>query len=1049
MKQVLFTLFVLIGSISMTFGQRVVSGKVTDSAGEALIGANVVVKNSSDVGTITDVEGMFSLKVPSGAAFLVISYTGYESKEIELGNQNVVNVTLSEGQLIQEIVVTGSGSGRDKRKTAFEVQSIGASALPQVPTSSVDQALIGKIAGAQISSVNGTPGAKTSIVLRGINTINRGTSPMIMVDGVEMGSTDLNTLDQNMIDRVEVVQGAVAASIYGAQGANGVIQIFTKKGTKGKTRINFSTSVSNNQYLNIGGVKKANLHGFNTNANNEVIGGSGNPLSYDNETGTYSENLIWASTNPATKINKPYDKNLQYVDHFAMFFKPATNTNTTLSFSGGADKFDFNIGLGHNTQESNLLNNGDFKRTNLTVNLGFEVFKNFTIRSISQLGYTKSSINDGGGNSTIYAAFNSRPFLDYSKKLDDGTYPAYLGDAGGVNGLNPFFINQYSTSKDEKIDLIQSFNANYKVTKWLELDSKLGINYQNQDNNYVYQNQTLNRNVQETETWWYSYNSSDASGELINNQYRTKFTNSLTSARLNFELPKNITSNTYIAFDYRNKTETAYRTGGIGLPTYTPFTGKQAATQLVREDSKTPFVTYGFVLSQQFDFGDKFGIGGGLRSDYSSAFGAGSDPFTFGRGNAYVRISSFDFWDGIKSVIPEFKIRGGYGTAGIQPKPFDRYKVLNTNQIGSGIGFSLPSSQSNPNLNVEQSSELEFGADIGFKPSDGQWFSSISFSPTYWKRETKNAIWDVDFIPSVGIGTYKDNSFSLGSSGFQFTINADVLQTKEFSWNFKTNFGTQSSEITAVKGPPVVLISAAGSTGYVLQEGLKIGQLFGYLALNDVAAKDASGNFYIPADQQANYVVASNGYVVNKTTKAPYFTAGQYSFGDPNPKFNMSFINSLSFSGFALNFQFDWLQGAHLYNQTKEWMYRDGIHSDYQNPITIDGQTGAWSAFYRGVYAERSRNGTKSYFYEDASFVRLRNIQVVVDLLKFFKTDKLSRLDLNLAGRNLLTWTKYTGMDPEVNSSNVYSNNSAWDRGTDHNTMPNLRSYQIGLNVGF
>jgi hypothetical protein len=192
--------------------------------------------------------------------------------------------------------------------------------------------------------------------------------------------------------------------------------------------------------------------------------------------------------------------------------------------------------------------------------------------------------------------------------------------------------------------------------------------------------------------------------------------------------------------------------------------------------------------------------------------------------------------------------------------------------------------------------------------------------------------------------------------------------------------------------------------------------------------------------------------VVHKATKVPYFTPDQYSFGDPNPLFNMAFINSITYKKFlTLNFQFDWIQGSHIYNQTKEWMYRDGIHSDYQQPFTINGETGAWSAFYRGVYAERSRNGTKNYFYEDASFVRLRNLELVVDLAKIVTVPYCKTLQMTIGGRNLLTWTKYTGLDPEVNSSNVYEKGeaSAWDRGTDHNTMPNLRSYQLGFRVGF
>jgi hypothetical protein len=192
--------------------------------------------------------------------------------------------------------------------------------------------------------------------------------------------------------------------------------------------------------------------------------------------------------------------------------------------------------------------------------------------------------------------------------------------------------------------------------------------------------------------------------------------------------------------------------------------------------------------------------------------------------------------------------------------------------------------------------------------------------------------------------------------------------------------------------------------------------------------------------------VASNGYVVDKATKQPFFSQKLYSFGDPNPKFNMSFINDLTYKDFlTFSFQIDWVEGSHLYNQTKEWMYRDGIHSDYEKPITINGETGSWTAFYRGVYAQRQANGTKDYFYEDASFMRLRNISVGIDLEKVFKLP-FRKLQLVASGRNLVTLTDYTGMDPEASSGTT---NSAFDRGTDHNTMPNYRSYQVGLNIGF
>lgn len=1057
MKKVSLILAMVLFAVGFTMAQKTITGTIKAANGEPVVGASVVVKGTTK-GSLSDIDGNFSLDVPANATTLVISSVGYTTVEAAIGNESKINITLSDADaVLSEVVVTGTGAPTDKRRVPIDVQTLDAKALPQTPTASLDQALVGKIAGAQITSVGGSPGQSAQILLRGINTINRGTQPMILLDGVAI-ITDLVSVDLNLIERVEIVQGAAAASIYGAQGANGVIQLFTKKGKRSKMQVDFSTSYASNDYVNVGNVRKATMHGFNTNANNEVVGGSGNPLTYDNATGTYSENLIWNSTDPTVQINKPYDKNLQVVDHFKMFLQRAATVNNSLSFSGGSDKFDYMVGASDNRQASNFIGNGDFGRSNLSTNIGIDLVKGLKFRSITQMVYTNSTINDGGGNSTIYALFNSRPFVDYSKKMDDGDYPAFQGNATGVNGTNPFFINQYTSTNERKIDVLQSFNLNYTPVKWLELDAKYGLNYQTQNNEYIWQNQTQNANIAITD--YYRAGLVDgAAGEIQNQQKTNRLTNFQTSATFKFDLGSLIKSNTLVGYDYRNQLFKDYLSYGYDLPTYTPFTTKDAATQQIYRDYKQPFVTFGYLVSQHFDFGDFAGVTAGFRSDYSSAFGKGATPQTFPRGDVYIRPSSFEFWrnSALGNILPEIKIRAAYGEAGIQPKPFDRYVTLNTRNVGGTNVFNFPSAQSNPNLNVEVSKEFEIGADMTFKTAKGDWLNSVTFSPTYWKRTTDNAIWDVDFIPSTGIGTYKDNSFSLGSSGFQFSLGLQVADKKDFQWRLITNFGTQTSEITKIQGPPVVLTSGAGSTNYVLDAGVKIGQLFGYLGLHDVNAKDAKGVPYIAEASQSLYEVASNGWVVNKATKAPYFTPNQYAMGDPNPKFNMSFINSLTFKGFVtLGFQFDWLQGSHIYNQTKEWMYRDGIHSDYQEPITIGGQTGAWSAFYRGVYAERSRNGTKNYFYEDASFVRLRNLSVAVDLAKVTDIKFLRRAQVVLSGRNLWTKTKYTGMDPEVNSSNVYTNNgdgtvgnSAWDRGTDHNSMPNLRSFQIGLNLGF
>lgn len=1062
-KTILFVMAVLLLSVP-AFAQGLITGKVINKTTKTpLEGVTISIKGGASAVSASD--GSFSIRSTKAEENLLITSIGFEQQSVKAKAGQALAISLNEDiKSLSEVVVTGVGVATSKKKLGIAVESITSERLPRAVTASVDQALVGKIAGAQITSTNGSPGAPTNILLRGINTLNRGTAPMIMLDGIEVKATNLNTLDLGSIDRIEIVQGAASATMYGAQGANGVIQLFSKKGKQGKIAIDISSSVSTNSLLNIGDVHKSNRHSFKTNANGEVVGGSGNPLFFDPELSTYEENVIVNLVDPTALQDKAYDKNLLYYDHYKMFFQNSYTTNNSISLSGARDRIDFNVSASDNRSNTNFKGNGDFSRSNLVSNVGIELAKNLKFRSITQLAYTKNTQLDDDGRTILYALNNSRPFANYDYKSPDGNYGAYFGDATGVNGYNPNYQNQYGAVNDNKIDIVQNFNLNYRLPKFVELDVKYGLNYQTRDIANTVLDQTTNKNADYWEYWLEAYapftsygnpGTAETTGELNNFRQRTTFQNFLSTATFrtdfkndfNINLP--IKTATQVAYDYRKNVFSEYITYGLDAPSYTPYTASQMGSYKIERDYKEPFVTYGYLVNQRIDIGEFAGIAGGFRSDYSSAFGRGSKPFTFPNGSAYLRLSALDFWKSaqLDNILPEFKIRSAYGEAGIQPKPFDRYVTLNTRNLGNNVGFVFPTSNSNPDLSVEVSKEFEIGTDMTFNVLKGNWLRNINISATYWDRKTENAIYDVDAAPSTGIGTIKNNAFGLGAKGIQASLNTTVYSGPNFSWNFTANFSKQSSKITSLTGPPIVVISAAGSSNYILRAGEKIGQLYGYLGAHAVDEIGPTGQPLIPKEQQALYTLASNGWVVNKTTKQPYFTPIQYNLGDPNPTFNMSFINDFTYKNFInVSMQWDWLHGSHIYNQTKQWMYRDGIHGDYANPITIDGVTGAYTAFYRGVYAQRQANGTKNYFYEDASFVRLRNVSVAFDIASMVKIPAFQRLQLILTGRNLVTFTDYTGYDPEVSSG---TNNSAFDRGVDHNTIPNLKSYQVGLNFGF
>ncbi|WP_461146688.1 SusC/RagA family TonB-linked outer membrane protein [Spirosoma pulveris] len=1085
MRKIIGLSLLLIGVLSMTAWaqDRRVIGKVTSAEdGSPLPGVSVVLKGTTK-GTSTDAGGIFDISVPSAkGTTLVFSFVGVASQEIPIGNQSELNVSMvSDSRLLTEVVVTGSGVATSKAKLGIAVESVSAKDLPQTPTASIDQALVGKIPGAQISSTSGNPGDPVNILLRGINSVQGGTKPLIMVDGVQVASTDINSLDLSNVDRVEVVQGAASASIYGAQGANGVIQVFTKKGKKGRTAINFSTSYSANEFLNTGNVHKAQLHPYLTDGNNNIVDTQGNILDYtqygaiEGISYQYGGATRYAIQDIRNVADKPYNANLKYYDHFKQVFQTGSTTNNTINISGASEKSDFNIAAANNHTTSPILTkqNGAIDRSNLSANVGTELFRGFTIRSTTQLVYTKNTLKPGlgasygplnGGNGqvgSVYSFLNTSPFFDLTRKLADGTYPVYpTADFLSVNAGNPYYQATYTDAINNKIDVLQNFNANYKVNKFLELDAKYGINYRNETARWTYFNQSQNTSSEYYQSWSSNY-APDNKGEIDNFQYNNTFQNFLGTAfiRTDFQddfhskLP--IQTSTQISFDYRKNKSNRYDTYGLSLSTAPPYNVAATSSQAVAYDIVTPFITYGYLVNQKIDFGDYGGITAGFRSDWSSAFGGGSTPFTFPHFDAHVAPLTFFKNSGLNNTLPYFKLRAAYGEAGIQPGAFDRYPVLSQRNLGTGLVYTVPTTTQNPNLKVEVSKEFEVGTDFTLGGNAGRsWLNSLSGSFTYWKRSSENVIYTVSIPPSLGSTGQLTNAINMSSNGVQFSLTLPVYNSKGLKWDFTTNFGHQISMIDAISGgADIILTSNAGSTALVLTAGQPIGQVYGYKTLTSLDFTNQEGVKYITDANRANYTMVGK-YVVDKTTYQPQFTNETYPLMNPNPKFNASFINGLSFKNFlTLNVQFDWVYGSHLYNQTKEWMYRDGISGDFSNPITIDGKTGAFTAYYAGAYyglwgstRGAGNNATKDFFVEDASFVRLRNISLAFDLAKVVQLPYFNRAQIVFTGRNLLTFTKYTGYDPEISSG---TSNSSFDRGVDHSTLPNIKSYQVGLNIGF
>lgn len=1045
-KKFFLTAFLLMLGVSLLFGQsRTITGTVTSAEdGLGMPGVSVIIKGSA-VGVATDFDGNYSLSVPDGSEILVFSFVGMVTQEVAIAGRSILNVIMkTEAFSLQEVVVTGLGAPTDRRKVAIAVESVSEKDLKRVPNSTIDNALIGRVAGAQIQSTSGQPGQQANIILRGINTLT-STQPMILIDGVEVNASNseigsgnmssrLSDLDLSNVERVEIVQGSAAATIYGAQGANGVIQIFTKKGRKSeRADISYSSLASFDNILR-GNFSLAKNHYFQTDAQGYILDQTGaNRITQDPIVGYWflPDETISASSNN----NKPFmEKTYDHLDQY--FKKNALTLSNSLNITGASDKIDYAMGFSLYNQESPI--NGKLDRKNISLNVGSEIFKNFKVRSSTQL---IRSHNTTGGVNNVNSVFSGMggalmvpQYIDLSFKDAMGNH--YVSYDEHDNSVLPFYSHQFRVIEADVNRIIEGINLNYKLGKFVEFDYKYGIDHYRFDYMDFIKNQlgtlTPGKGIL------------PIAGELTKNRISETQQNSLASAFLRFDFQKDfglklpLSSTTQFAYDWRRKDFNDVEAIGTGYAIDPPHTLATANSSTI-DELITKFVTFGYLINQKFDYANLAGASFGFRSDYSSAFGEGSKPFTFPRADAYLRLSELLK----KDFIYELKLRAAYGEAGIQPNAYDRLITLRGESLSGRSLLHFPAISRNPLLSVEQTKEFEVGLDYGFKLNEGLWFSRLSGSTSYWTRKSFGSIFQIDTPPSTGALGITTNAIDLSSNGFQLSLDVNVMASRSLEWTFGTRFSKSLTMVDRIELHQPLVIGASGSGQTVIKEGYPVGAFFGTSPLSSLNQTNSQGVRYISEQDASNFEVV-NGMVVNRTSKQVQFTTEQDQIGDATPKFSMSFFNDfVIYNNLSLSFQIDWVHGAQAYNQTRQWLYRDRIHKDFDEEVTIDGQTGAWVAFHSSKY---QTNSTNKFFVEDASFVRLRNLAVSYDLSKLINSQYVKGFVVSFSGKNLFTITDYSGLDPEAVGTGL---NDPLLRGIDLWSFPNMRSYQFGINLNF
>lgn len=403
--------------------------------------------------------------------------------------------------------------------------------------------------------------------------------------------------------------------------------------------------------------------------------------------------------------------------------------------------------------------------------------------------------------------------------------------------------------------------------------------------------------------------------------------------------------------------------------------------------------------------------------------------------------------------IYDLKLRYAYGEAGIQPSAYDRLITASSDLLGNASYFYLPASSRNENLDVEVSKESELGLDFGVNINNSDYFKKLKGSIVYWRKKTIGAIWNIQTPPSSGAVDIVDNGIDLKSNGLQISLDLELIDKKNFSWDFGVRFSNNKSLVKKISNGKSITLGESGSGQTSLVEGKPIGAFFGVKPLTSLSETNSSGERYIAESDVNNYEIV-NGMVVDKVAKTVQFTKENEMIGNANPDFTASFINSLSiYKNFNVAFQIDWIKGAQIYNQTRQWLYRDRVHSDFDKGITIDGNKGPWVAYYNSLY---NTNQSNKYFVEGGSYARLRDLSLSYNFSSLVKKmNFIKDLNLTFSAKNLVTLTHYSGVDPEAvgtmetdANTNSSANNAVY-RGIDLYSVPNMRSYIFSLNIQF
>lgn len=970
--------------VQLTLAQeKTVSGIVSDENSLPLPGATIIVQGTTN-GTSSDFDGNYSITANTGDV-LVYSFVGYATKLITVGASNTINVSLDADNALDEVVVIGSASGKSTKELSFSIGQVKNELLENVPATNIAGALQGKISGISVSPTGGQPGSDVSIQLRTANSLATGQQPLIIVDGVilEGGLSDINTED---VERIEVAKGAAGASLYGSRASNGVIQIFTKRG-KGNDKVSVTyrseigwKDVSDRYDL-------ATTHRFKMTADGSAFDLTSGSREVDAD--GLSDNL--------------YPSNIVFDYQDEIFNRGIFNTHYA-SVTGGGEKARYLFSYQRLQDEGIIALVEDYRRDNFRLNLDNNISDKISLKTSFFYSNSNRDGSLGGGiagTNPLFEALITEPIYDWHAANEEDGSP-YNFDA---NTFDPNLYNPlYQLANQDKIEKRNRFLGNvsldYKVLPWLKLNGAYSIDFENNTfEDYIPKG--------------YLSASPDGQAQNIGFLQRSNFNGRAQNIRLNSLITKSFGAEdefnlnlrlSYLHERYANEFNNAegYNLAVSGIRSLDNIAGGPTVSSATQE-----ILTDSYFAVADFDYKKKYIFSGVIRREGSSLFGPDTRWANYFRTSVAYRLTEDFEIPGVQ----EFKLRGSYGTAGIRPTYEMRFETFNL-QNGSPTKATLGNNQLKP----AKTGELELGINIDF-------LDKFSFEFNYVKAKTEDQILRVPLSASTGFGAQWRNAGEIDATTYEASLNYDIIQNNNFSWNLGVVWDKSEQKISRLDVPAYLTGPGTQETTlFRIEQGQNFGAMFGNIYIRDLADLPAGSN-------ASNFVVNEFGYVVDAATRSTPVkkvdSSGNefFTMGDITPDFRMAFNTTLKYKNLALYALVDWKQGGDIYNKTKQWLYRDGRHTDITSGLPYN--------FFQGLY---NTNLASSAFVEDGTFVKLRelslyytlNSKALGNIGNFIDTVKLGFI-----GRNLITITDYSGFDPDITNQPESNRANLTSRDTD------------------